>query len=853
MKQSKITAKEEKSALKDAKRWILLAVVMCAVTVLAFISFLCGNFQEILNENSIYIENTATLTSHRIEDMLENAQTSVTTLAKLYENIPYDEESNLDILREFTEYSTFDYVEYVEYNGINWTVDGQTADVSNREYFIKGMQGETGVEVVRNTLITHETLIVFYTPLHYQGEIVGVLKGEYKSDRIMDVLDETYFGEHTVSYLCEDDGSVIVQSASVDVVENISEFGSDSRLDSTTQAEFTNALENHLSYGYTFEGEKGTTNAYLAQISGTDWCVLQVYPSSVTAQMSANILRGSGLLLLIVVAVFGTYIVIIFVTSRREHKNLEQEKQTMHRIVDGVNRLFARFVVVNLSQDSYYYLADYSQMESSIARNGTYTDFVRYFSERILETEGNIELGDALKKEWLTENVDTDTIRHFEFRIRRDQGERWENVAIICLEEKDGAPTDILLAIQDVTETKEIELHSREVLETALSAAQDANNAKSDFLSRMSHDIRTPMNAIFGMNSIAQLHLDDTERVKDCLEKIRSAGGHLLSMLNEILDFSKIESGRMSLNSAPFSVSACVKGSRDMFRQQMKEKGLVLKIVSEDIVHDRVIGDEQRLQRILVNILSNAVKFTPSGGSITLQVRETKSPVTDSRCYEFCCEDTGIGMDEELCANVFEPFSKAADSRTQKSDGTGLGLPISRSLARMMDGDITVQSTPGKGSRFTVKVVLKQDKAPAAEAEETKSSDAFPRYDGKKVLVVEDNEINAEIAVEFLRMFGIEPDVAHNGQEAVDILLSSEFCGYNLVLMDIQMPVMNGVEAVRVIRSTNREDLNTLPIIAMTANAYQEDMERSFAAGMNAHISKPVSPEKFAAVLKEWL
>jgi len=525
-------------------------------------------------------------------------------------------------------------------------------------------------------------------------------------------------------------------------------------------------------------------------------------------------------------------------------------------------------------------------------------------------------------------------------------------------------------------------------LEDALGAANAANAAKTMFLSSMSHDIRTPMNGIIGMTAIAAAHMDEPARVEDCLTKITASGKHLLALINEVLDMSKIESGEIYLNEEVFDLSVLMEDLITLNKPQADARHHDLVVYIRNISHEEVIGDRVRLQQIFTNLVSNAIKYTPDGGKIEVTLAEKPSGNSRLGCFEFVVEDNGVGMSEEYLPHVFEAFTRANDVYTSRAQGTGLGMAIARNIVRMMNGDITVESTLGEGSKFTVTLFLKlreaenvsyegfadlhvlvvdddqviceatcdilkelgmsgewvlsgreavervkmrhengadyfailldwkmseMDGVAAAveirklvgsdvsiiilsaydwsdiEAEATQagvngfigkplfksrlvrlfeqfleqgteeSSSGLKElteqthFSGKRALMAEDNEINAEIAIEILSMMGFTVEWAHDGKEALDLMKISAPGYYDCIFMDVQMPVMNGIEAAKAIRELPHPDAKSIPIFAMTANAFAEDVQAVLNAGMNEHISKPLDFEILIKVLRTYL
>ncbi len=566
----------------------------------------------------------------------------------------------------------------------------------------------------------------------------------------------------------------------------------------------------------------------------------------------------------------------------------------------------------------------------------------------------------------------------------------WIRVSFIAVDrDENGKLKRALWAGQRIDKEKQRELAQKEALQAAYEAANRANSAKTNFLASMSHDIRTPMNAIIGMTAIAGTHLDDKERVTDCLGKIAVSSKHLLRLINEVLDMSKIESGKLDLHDEEFSLSDLIDELLDMTKSQVKAKNQELVVSIRGIEHEKVIGDGQRIQQAFTNLMGNAIKYTPEGGRIALSISERPMNKPRVGCYEFIFEDNGIGMSHEFVDHIFEPFARATDSRVEKVQGTGLGMSITRSMVQMMNGDIKVESELNKGTKITVTIVLKladvdesiryedfidlpilvadddeisceytcqildemgmkgewvlsgREAVEAVVARHKEERDFFaviidwkmPEMDGiettkairkrvgkevpiiiisaydwadielearaaganafiskplfksrmahlfnnllghnneegreasldaivqksftgKRALLVEDNELNAEIAGEILGMAGLTVDYAGDGKEALDIMTAVSDDYYDIIFMDIQMPVMNGYDATVAIRALPREYTKYVPIIAMTANAFTEDIHAAQNAGMNQHMAKPLDFEQLMGVLHKWL
>ena len=528
------------------------------------------------------------------------------------------------------------------------------------------------------------------------------------------------------------------------------------------------------------------------------------------------------------------------------------EKQEMSRIVDTVTQLFTRFAHVNFEDNTYEYLED---KKGSAPEHGNYTDLIRYLKTKYIpEDEISGKMGVIISQKYVQENLTEDVpYLQYEYQIDMD-GRRWENISILCLKRTDGLPSRVLFAIQDVTVLKEREQQIRLALRNASDAAEAANRAKSEFLARMSHDIRTPMNAIMGMTTVAAMHINDHDRLADCLNKITISSRHLLALINDVLDMSRIESGKVTLSEEAFDITDMLESIETIIRTQARNKQQKLDICIQNLTHKAVFGDTLRLRQVFVNILGNAVKFTPPGGTITFSIRELTSHIHGVGFYEFVCEDTGIGMDEEFIKTIFDPFTRSQHSVSQNIEGTGLGMSITHNIVRMMNGELLVESQPGVGSKFTVRIPLKlqnpkTEKVPQTEAAGLEQAD----YSGKRILLVEDNELNREIAEELLSYIGVSVEQAENGQAAVNLFEKSPLFYYDLIFMDIQMPVMNGYDAARRIRGLVRDDAQTVPIVAMSANAFEDDIRLTRESGMNDHVAKPVEVDKLLEALNKWL
>lgn len=675
-------------------------------------------------------------------------------------------------------------------------------------------------------------------------------------------------------------------------------------------------------------------------------------------------------------------------------RTLSAEEQYRQAIVSEAVFVFNVNVTRNLIEEEFYEMID-GQMEPVLSRMGVKAPcnaddfFLRWSKERVFPEDREVYVQTINTRHLLEayERGENELIMEIEASDSEGQPVVLRHTILLT---KDGASGDILALnnAKDITDIRRKDRETKKALLEAYEAADRASCAKTEFLSKMSHDIRTPMNAIIGMTAIAGTKLHDPEGIEECLSKVSAASKHLLSLINEVLDMSRIESGTFTLEEEDFNLLDMVENMVNMLSATAWEKKQKMEFQANDVQNTNVRGDVLRLQQVFSNVMSNSIKYTQEGGEISIDITEKPSTQEQIGCYEFVFKDNGIGMTEDFLQHIYDPFERAEDVRISKIQGTGLGMTISRNIIQMMGGDIQIESEPGAGTIVTIIVPLKYqvpgsesrkdlegknvlvvDDEPftcericillkklgihgdwvlsGAEAldyiqqkkeqkeevfavlidwnmsgangteiaqdirkqvgsklpivaisatdwgdDETEARmagiDAFIRrpldkgrlhnvligflhresvpspehvlekiekadYTGRRILVVEDNDLNREIATEILSMTGASVETAENGKEAVNMVAASEKNYYDLVLMDLQMPVMNGYEATSALRAMEREDIREIPIVAMTANAFLEDVQKSKACGMNEHMAKPLDIEQLYQMLGRWL
>ena len=458
--------------------------------------------------------------------------------------------------------------------------------------------------------------------------------------------------------------------------------------------------------------------------------------------------------------------------------------------------------------------------------------------------------------EHIRKALEDELIIAYRYLAQRDGREYYEMIRMAGVRHAENRDDHIVHAVGlglTVIDTEMRETMARnQALVEALTSAEEANKAKTAFLSSMSHEIRTPMNAIIGLDSLALNNEDLPAETREYLEKISESAGHLMSLINDILDMSRIEAGRLVLHKEEFSMHELLEQINTMVMTQCEDKGLKYecKVIGE--ISDYYIGDDMKLKQVLINILSNAVKFTDPPGEVSLTVEQT-AVYRDHSSIRFRIRDTGVGMDKTFIPRIFDPFTQEDSSRNSKYGSTGLGMAITKNIVELMNGTISIDSEKGSGTEFTVVVTLTNSKTGAASDRQSTAAVTEGPADlkGRRILMAEDVLINAEIMKKIIETSEAEIDHAENGSIALDMFKNSEPGYYDAILMDIRMPAMDGLETTEAIRALDRPDAKTVPIIAMTANAFDEDVQRSLQVGMNAHLSKPVEPDKLYRTLEE--
>lgn len=543
------------------------------------------------------------------------------------------------------------------------------------------------------------------------------------------------------------------------------------------------------------------------------------------------------------VAVYAVLCMIMMILRRRsEKKYLERERKQLSTI-KAISSLYATSSVLHLKEMRFEPIRLTSRAKKVLGEDKDARIAVRELAEHIIAPELRGEYVELLNPETLGERLkETGSLS----KVFKDVNNVWHSVYLVAIgqeREKNEEVKDVLVLSRNINDYKQKEEEYQEELRKTAREAKIANAAKTSFLRRMSHDMRTPVNGIRGMAVIAQKVPDVPVRVQECMQKIIASSDYLLALLDDVLRMGQLESGRISYEKKPYDIRKVLADTAAFIKERALEKEVDFQIDAMEIVHDHVIGSPLHLRQVLQNVMSNAVKFNRANGSIRVSCREIsvdQRENADYAVYEFVCEDTGIGISPEFQQYVFEAFSQEEDSaRTNYQHlGSGLGLSIAKEIVEQRGGSIDFVSEKGKGTTFTVRVPIQIDAD--FYAEEGDECAGRVSIEGVRILVAEDNELNMEIAKCLLEDEGAVITEAYNGREAVEIFAGSEVGSFDLILMDIMMPEMDGLEAAREIRGLERVDAQRIPIFAMTANAFVDDVNRSLEAGMNEHLGKPL-------------
>ena len=922
-----------------------------------------------------YISELSGRTSQHISDVFTDKKDAIVSIAYLYGKSLGESDVNLGNLAALEKTSGFDWIRFVDKNGEDYTSDGKIANVADRDYFLDGIKGNSGIINVAKSRVSGERLVGFYAPVYRGYTICGIMVGFLNEQTVSDILDTELYGYAADTALLDVNGSVLGRYEDDDTLDmqNVNEFMQ--YVKKKDQSALWNSIANKTKNSFQFTGNRGDSVGYIVPVQGTEWVLLQIFPSEATRDIVDKVNNDELFVMLLFVLLLLWFAGQLVYTIKRKklYENEEENRNRVATLLQSVSDDYICLIDVNLNteQEEQFRIFDGGKLEDWTQGNYDYSHCIKNYAElfivkkdrkRFIEATRLSVLRDVLSKQKdfyieydaMIENekrrlqgkftisrndpdeehmlvgirditeITKESVKHktsmdlivsaassvypfiLEENLTKNQARTIYNDGIVNWDDMEVTSCNVVLEkLKDIVVVKEdyeklvsvmsrnsqIEaykqgkreltlqlrqlgsdgnLHWMEIknilmknitkdifsismtrciddeiqatleLERTRDAAEAANRAKSIFLFNMSHDIRTPMNAIMGFSSMAEKYREDPEKVSDCIKKIQVSGEHLLKLINDVLDMARIESGKTELDIQAHHIPTAIKNAECIFLADVKKKNQNFKVEYE-VTDEIAFYDLLRVNQIELNLISNAIKYTPEGGSILYSVKQIASE-NGKGTYQCTVRDTGIGMSKEFCSHIFTAFEREHSNVVTGIEGSGLGLAITKQLIEQMHGTISCQSEPGKGTEFVFTLTFPIGTESDLKDETAQKIHPY-EFAGKRVLLAEDNELNREISNEILKDEGFVIENAEDGAVALEMVKQAEPGYYDLILMDVQMPKMNGYEATRAIRALGGA-YSSIPIIAVTANAFDEDKRTAREAGMNGHISKPIRIEE---------
>lgn len=677
--------------------------------------------------------------------------------------------------------------------------------------------GEIIFTDVYQDIITGQSIVTMAKELSKEGDVL-----------VMDLYPDKFYAgkkdgqlpQECSFYLCDPEGNLIIADVPWDISED--------ELEQNAKFLLSGIQDGSLAaFDASFQGYDGKRRGTYYYEMSNGWMVILTIPFD-------SVLIGEKNVVVYLLAGAGTFfflaLLVMVIKDMVQMKKIRMSENTIRILGDS----FYAIYLLDYKKGSYEFIKPSKEIASQVGIKGNYNDLLKAI-RKYVETDISEEFEHVFSLEQIRERI-KEKIVDYGGDYKRKFGDIYKWVNVRTLYNEKVAPDQVIFCFREVDQEKRQQQQHMVILRDALESARENAKEKEVFFNSMSHDMRTPLNAIIGFSELVMKCEDNWEKVMDYMGKIQNAGKQLLNLINDILELSSIQSGKNTVSNTEFNLEKCIKDSAALF------EGLAIsqdkKISVEINVQDKIVyGDSFKLEQIMNNLLSNAFKYSNPGASVCIKVHQNQYMKRSK--YEIVVADTGIGMSEEYIKHIFEPYARGTNFSTKAVIGTGLGMPIVHGLVQQLSGEISVESTLGKGSRFTVTIPFETVNR-VAPIQNTKSEESISSLEGCKILLVEDNELNMEIATEILTMHGVKVLQAVNGREAVDLFQSSALFSIDAILMDMQMPVMDGCEATRTIRALKRNDAKIVPIIAVTANAFAEDIEKTINAGMNGHVSKPI-------------
>ena len=779
---------------KDFKNFIIFKILPLIITmaslVAAFFMFTLRNKSSITTRNKEYLKESTTSLQQRLNVKFESSLHNISSIAYLFgESISSVEESK-SLIKDIEKQTEFNYVRFITKEGDDITSEGEAPNVnlSDRDYFIDGMKGNKGITLVEKSRVNGQRQVGFYAPVYSSSNIEGILIGFYLESSLSSDLYNTFYGKQSSVCIIDSNKTIVTSSMnkeSSSILEGSEDkYSFNSILNSyyfndKNKDIFESSIANKGEGLFLINTKKGKTYGCISRLSFEfiDWYIVHTYPYEET-QILFSIATDSGLSLevaiLVITALYVTYIVVMQVLK---NKRIAQENRIATYVTSAARDIFKTMFFVDLEQDR---CEDLSINKHTRQKIGTLNELKEYVISEVINEKQISDVMQFFHPSNL-KNYDPSKLTNMVIEVinRISKEENYLSMTFVPTEVEGSIVKCGLLVFNDVTDQKKKELQANIELEDAYNKSQSASKAKSSFLFNMSHDIRTPMNAILGFADLIEKHLDDKDKCKMYLQKLKSSSSFLLSLINNVLDMARIESGQTEIVESVWNVNNFVSDLVSVFESSIKEKNLKF-IKFMDIKHENVYCDATRLRQIYLNIISNAVKYTPNGGEIKLIIKEIECDKEGYARFQTVVSDTGIGMSKEFLPHIFEEFSREKTTTESRVVGTGLGMPIVQTLVTLMHGTIEVESEQGVGTKFTVtldhRIARKEEIK--VEEEEIKDKDIVS-YKGKRILLAEDNELNTEIAVTILEEAGFIVEHAENGQVCVDMIKNAKIGYYD--------------------------------------------------------------------------
>ena len=829
---------------RDRTLWLNIALIVAFFAVMSLGIYLV---RDKLLYNANEMGNNLAQSYSNEEETRISIYEMFLTMCSLYTDAAIDnddpEQAMQQGLQEYTSYMSqvlgADIIDpYAVVNGKivaanPWEGDG-SYDYSQKEWYTEALAADGRIVFtdVYVDAITGQKLVTLSVKLHGEG---NVLAFDILMDDFHSLKNKIELPEGSTYFLFDASGTLIYLTGGYDI-------------DNAEVQKYASQLLSGVRDG-SFESHTATFKGLDGRMQGIYYYEMSNGWTSIVTFSLQQILYGtnnskamyllSGIFLILLVAV-----IVSILREYAEKRKVKYISDTLQILGDTYYAIYR----INFETGTYETIKSSADLADALGKNGKYTYLLHTLSQVV---EDNTY--EEFKKNFNLENIRRlvkSRIYEFggDYQRRFQQGRKWVSIKIVY--NKGLGLNEVIMCFREIDVEKKKEMQQHELLEQALENAKRAANKKTMFFSSMSHDMRTPLNAISGMTKLARQHIQEPEKVQEYLTKIDTSGRQLTALVNDILDMARLEQGaESSLNCQPMDLVQCVQETAELFREQAQQEKRQYDVQMD--VQDRMVNaDSFRLNQILNNLLSNAFKYSREGDRVRLELRQVARLESRGQ-YQIVVEDTGVGMSEGFLERLFEPFARETVFAPTKATGTGLGMPIVKGLVQQMSGEITVQSKLGEGSRFVVSLPL-QIVDSAAVPEQSSMDDVEPfTLEGKRMIVAEDNELNMEIATEFLSMMGVDVLQAWNGREAVERFALEQEGSVDAILMDMQMPEMDGCTACRKIRAMDRADASTVPIIAVTANAFAEDIAKTTEAGMNAHVSKPIDFKLLSDILQK--